>query len=57
MAEVLLPEPAALAATNTVELDFSLGCQGRLDAGRQALARTSAQTLSSQFLSVPGSLS
>ena len=34
MAEVLLPEPAALAGTDAVELDFSLGCQGRLDAGR-----------------------
>ena len=33
VAEVLLPEPAALTGTDALELDFSLGCQGRLDAG------------------------
>jgi len=33
VAELQLPEASELAGTHGVELDFSLGCQGRLDAG------------------------
>ena len=35
VAELLLPEASELADTDGVELDFSLGCQGGMDAGAQ----------------------